>query len=252
MTALADLPVRYTLPVTSVQPGMSTGDSRPVLHVSQPYTAGGNRRWVTMQVGEPRRPSLGNADTDRRPESWHVLADIPITLGVFDDTEVDGSGRLDAGPLPTADGRTIVIRRDRVRLMLSYIGVAALGQSMWLWRVFNHTRSFASSVTWATTLDQARANAIAAASCKAPSQRAARALEAIAAARLPRRPDELEPDGVFLWQSRWWTLRRHLFTEDQGDLAAHWVLAISDLGMEHRFRLYHRTKAPLGEIQVWQ
>lgn len=154
--------------------------------------------------------------------------------------------------MPTPDGRTIVIRRDRVRLALSYIGVAALGQSMWLWRVVNHTRTFASGVTWAATLDRARAHALTAATGKGPSQRAARALEAISAAPLPRRPDELEPDQVFLWQHRWWTLRRHLSTEDQRDLAAHWVLAVSDLGMEHRVRLYQRANAPLGEIQVWR
>jgi hypothetical protein len=252
VTALVDLPVRYTLPVTSVQPGMSTKDSRPVLHVSQPYTTGGDRLWVTVQVGEPRRPGLGHSDADRRPESWHVLADIPITLGVFDDTDVDGSGRQDAGPLPTPDGRTIVIRRDGVRVALSYTGVAALGQSTWVWRVFNHTRSFASGVTWAVTLDQARAKALTEATGSAPSQRAARALEAISAAALPRRPDELEPDEVFLWQSRWWTLRRHLSADDQGDLASHLLLAVSDLGMEQRVRLHQRTNAPLGEIHVRQ
>ncbi len=252
MTAWDDLPVRYLLPVISVQPGMSTHDSRPVLHVSQPYLAGGDRLWVTVQVGEPRRPGLGHADTDCRPKSWHVLADIPITLGIFDATDVDGSGRRDARPLPSPDGRTIVIRRDRVRLALSYIGVAGAGQSTWLWRVVNHTRSFASHVTWAATLDQARANALTAAIGRAPSHRAARAVEAISAAPLPRRPDELEPDEVFLWQRRWWTLRHHLFTEGQGDLVAHGVLAVSDQGTEHRLRLVQRANAPLGEIQVWQ
>lgn len=252
MTALEELPVRYTLPVTSVRPGMSTADSRPVLHVSQPSTSDEDRLPVTVQVWVPRRPDVGHADTDRRPETWQVQADIPITLGVFDDTDVDGSGRQDAMPLPTPDGRTVVIRRDGVRLVLSHVGVAALGQSTWLWRVFDHSRSFASNVTWASTLDRARVNALTAATGRAPSQRAARALEAISVARLPRRPDELEPDEMFLRQSRWWTLRRHLFTEEQGDLAAHWVLAVSDLGLEHRVRLYHRVNAPIGEIQVWQ